>query len=906
MVDYAPSNEPEASKRRSTRVVLSLPITITGVDALGQPFRERTSTLTLNCHGFKYLSKHYVLRGTLLEIEVPHTEGGKPARKVRGHVTWVQRPRTVKELFQVGVEMEMAHNFWNVAFPPDDWAPFSEAEGELKHPPPISTGTPEAGEPASAQEPAGPLRVSPPTPIPAARPPASPVGEGTAMYPFSPSSAAEISANVNRQIKEMLADAQEKIQRAAREASVAAISREASSLLRELNIQFKAAAEKAVEQAASVQVDQAMREALQKIEEARDSSKQEVQAMLAREFETGLHDATQQLQDNLAAMGEAMGADFSQRISGDVTAAADRLAEIETRLREMHEQAALDAEKTPSVLEDVRKELDAVAEEAKKQWSKRLSSYAESGLSRLSELDDAAKNLQERIQAASDAAQTGWRQKLEHDLADADTRFEGLAKTALEGAHHDLAGRVAEAAAGAAANASEEMARRAAELSAMVAAAALDAERRVVDARTSLDEGLLKTQAHAAELEEARERVREQSLQLEESARKAGADVVRQFEEMLAANRAKLNEQAKSAMAGLTERLEKDLQECGAEMVTRVAGEVEQQVALHLHRAERTVKKLKDLEALVAEILAQEQARLQAEFEKASQSLLTRCLEELDAKSTDATHATFEQLYKSAEWYQRKAQTSMQAAFEKGLTQVTTQLREKAAEISTMFASELEYYSRSYSAHSQGLLDEAAKEMADRMRSQMSDATEAGTARFGDEIHRLSEEKIERMQSASGGVVEEARARMASQVNEVCRQLDERAATSGSEFQQRIAERLQAGVEEAKENFQTQIQPVLEGWRAEARAHQGQWLRTLDRKGDESVEQYKSRLENVSNSWMVAAVTTLSQNSQSVLDALAKAVEQRLRDTCSEVLAGVGENLRKRLLGISDDLKKSD
>lgn len=904
MVEYAPSNEPEASKRRSTRVVLAIPLTVTGVDALGQPFRERTSTLTVNCHGFKYPSKHYVLRGTWLEIEVPNTEADKAPRKMRGQVSYVQRPRTVKELFQVGVEMEIAHNVWGVAFPPDDWVPFPEAgKGELSHPPTISTATTEESESGSAVAPASKLRAAPPTPIPAPRP--AQATDGTALYPFTPGSAAEIAASVNRQITRMLADAQEQIQRTTREASAKEVSREASQLLRELNQQLKTAAEKAVEQAASGYAGETVRKALEKIEAARASSKQELRTAWTRELEKELRDSSQQLQDKLVEMGETFRNDFSQRISADMAAAAGRLAEIENRLREMHEQAAADADKIPSLLERARKEMDALAEETKKQWGKRLASHAESGLSRLSELDDAARKLQEKIQAASDMAQSGWRQKLEQDLAEADARLEEMAETAFEGAQNELSGHVTKAAASAASRAAGELDHHAAEIRALVIAAASQAEQGIAEAQASLDETLLKAQARAAEIEVATGRMREQSRHLEEVARKAGAEVMRQFEAMLAANREQLQVQAESALGGLTQRLEKGLEERGAEMVTRVAAEVEKQVGSHLHRAERTIKKLKELEALAAETLQQEQARLQSEFEKASRSLLTSCLEELDAKSSDATHNTFEQLYKSAEWYQRKAQASMQTAFEKGLTQATTQLREKAAEISTLFASELEYYSRSYSGHTQGLLDEAAKETAGRMRGQLSEAAEASTARFSDEIHRLAEEKVERLQAASGSVVEEARARMAAQVDEVCRQLDAQAAKSGSEFQLRIAERLRQGVNEAKEDFRVQIQPALEGWRAEARAQQDQWLKTLDRKGDESVEQIKTRLENVSNSWMVAAVTTLSQHSQGVLDTLAKAVEQRLRDTCADVLAGVGESMRQRLLGISDDLKKS-
>ncbi|HVA93982.1 MAG TPA: hypothetical protein VNI36_03685, partial [Candidatus Dormibacteraeota bacterium] len=56
-----PHQDQESQKRRSTRIVQSVPLTVTGVDALGRPFQERTSTLIINCHGCRYQSKHYVL-----------------------------------------------------------------------------------------------------------------------------------------------------------------------------------------------------------------------------------------------------------------------------------------------------------------------------------------------------------------------------------------------------------------------------------------------------------------------------------------------------------------------------------------------------------------------------------------------------------------------------------------------------------------------------------------------------------------------------------------------------------------------------------------------------------------------------------------------------------------------------
>src|SRR2546425_10963252 len=66
----------ELRKRRSTRIVQAVPLVVTGVDALGRPFVERTSSLIINFHGCRHQSKHYLLKkkGVTMEIHQPETE----------------------------------------------------------------------------------------------------------------------------------------------------------------------------------------------------------------------------------------------------------------------------------------------------------------------------------------------------------------------------------------------------------------------------------------------------------------------------------------------------------------------------------------------------------------------------------------------------------------------------------------------------------------------------------------------------------------------------------------------------------------------------------------------------------------------------------------------------------------
>jgi PilZ domain len=118
--------------RRSTRAVLALPIVVKGVDALHEPFRENTNTVMVSCHGCKYQSKHYVPRGSVVELEIPRGQRDAP-RQVSGKVIWVQRPRNTREVFHIALDFEVPGNVWGIPSPPGDWFPVP-GEPELSTP----------------------------------------------------------------------------------------------------------------------------------------------------------------------------------------------------------------------------------------------------------------------------------------------------------------------------------------------------------------------------------------------------------------------------------------------------------------------------------------------------------------------------------------------------------------------------------------------------------------------------------------------------------------------------------------------------------------------------------------------------------------------------------------------------
>src|SRR5579872_4581986 len=90
--------------RRSTRLNKTLPITVMGVDSYRGPYRENTSTVTVNAHGCKYESKHDVLTNSWVMLELPLKEKGESV-SARGLVKWVKRPVDTSGVFETAIEL---------------------------------------------------------------------------------------------------------------------------------------------------------------------------------------------------------------------------------------------------------------------------------------------------------------------------------------------------------------------------------------------------------------------------------------------------------------------------------------------------------------------------------------------------------------------------------------------------------------------------------------------------------------------------------------------------------------------------------------------------------------------------------------------------------------------------------
>ncbi|HXW60993.1 MAG TPA: hypothetical protein VEJ45_00200 [Candidatus Acidoferrales bacterium] len=878
-----PSEEAGTQKRRSTRIVQAMPITVSGVDALGQPFKERTTTVMVNCHGCKYQSKHYVPKNNVVSLDIPRPEPSLPPRTVQGRVIWVQRPRAVRELFQIGLEFDTAGNVWGIAFPPEDWFPYPGDE------PPAAPTAPAGGEtPAPAF-----------LGIPAGQPAAS--ESKISLVPTAATPDAQLAAA--RQTAKIVAEAKEALEKTLHRSAQSAINEEMTVVRQQLDAQLHDAVERAIKLS------------MERVSES--ASKRLIQQ--ATERTAAIVEQARKTNEESAAQLDVK---IREAVDGAVRQAAQQAAEQATQ------QATAQNLK------------QAVEEAVERIVGQREAAMPSLGI--LSSPEAAKQHLETWKASLEDTAQTIRSRSLEQtedDVTAARQRWHDQFEVTMTGALESIRERFAETSQAALAQTEQDMAQRQASL------------------RESLDSALgqaqTKVDSFGAGLEQQRRATEKTRIEIEEAGRSTLEQARQKLVEMLSVQQEEAERRAEQALTQRIENLEPTLQKSAQRTMEAFSGEFQQTLAPRLDAARQTAAELDrtrdaaselqekirtqverafdqaaaiettlreqaekvsqqaaQAEAAVRERVhhasqlaleeslerfRQESGKLPAEFEQSCRAALARVEAELEQKSTEAQHDTYEALSKAADWYQKKAQTTMQSALEKAVEQSTASLRGRAAEISSLVASELDHYRRSYVQHSQAEIEDAAKEIVERERGRIAESAETAQATFSDAVDRVTGNSMRRFEDASQQALEKARS-----------DLEYTRETSLTEFQKTLDERVAQGVEQAQILLQSQLGPVVEAWEAKHQQQQREWLEQVKKSADESIEQYKTRLENASNSWLLASATTLGQHSQAVLDTLAKSAEKRMRAAIAEVLAGMGDTLKSRLLGISTNFSAED
>jgi len=105
----------DAGRRRSMRVLLSVPILVSGKLPEGQEFKEDTRTLVVNAHGALIALNAPVTADQLITVANKSTQQSLDCR-----IVYLGRAQDGKT--QMGIEfLKPSPAFWQIDFPPEDW-----------------------------------------------------------------------------------------------------------------------------------------------------------------------------------------------------------------------------------------------------------------------------------------------------------------------------------------------------------------------------------------------------------------------------------------------------------------------------------------------------------------------------------------------------------------------------------------------------------------------------------------------------------------------------------------------------------------------------------------------------------------------------------------------------------------
>jgi len=883
----------ELRKRRSTRIVQAVPLVVTGVDALGRPFVERTSSLIINCHGCRYQSKHYVLKNMWVTMDIPHQESGQPPRTVRGRVAWIQRPRTVRQLFQVALELEVSGNVWGIAFPPEDWVAAPEmTQVVLKLD--AAPETTQLPPPAAEKEVASHLGEAEP----------APGTDNLRVFPTLPSTT-DASLQLARQVARLVADAKQQIQAAAREAASQAVSAERRLSFEQWEQKFAAGRAEIANETAQA-VEKFQQEADEHSRTAHAAAAEALRTELPRWLAPQLQQLTRDLTASLSGEGAAQRHEHAQQLesSAEILRAVCREAEeTGARLKAQSEQSEA--------------QIIARAESAARALEEAARQREETATAQREALNATANEIQQQVTAALSSAQSSSHGQIASELEAAQARWRAAIESTLAEAQDRAAGGLNEHARWLTTQLQEEMARHAAAVRESAMSAATEGEQRIAALRDTILEQTQRLESALTRAGETSQRLEQHSAQLENVGQQALAAFQAQIENVLSPRHEEMQRRSEATLEEINAKIRATFEEASRQAVAQFEGQVAEMVEPHVTRAEEAVHRLAGGRSLLDAALTLQQDRIRNSADEAfaeslarfrenlgsveqvlqesSQSITWRNLTELEGKASDLKHQMVEELLKSAEWYEKKAQTQIQNLTERTIEHAGNQLREKAGEISSVFASELDHASRNFVGHAQTQMEEVVRESFERARALFAEAADTTAAAFTDEIQRTGRQGLEGFneevrRSADGARFELDAARMEFRQKTTAEQED-----FLRRFQSSMGGALEAGVAEAQRKVSEGFGPLLDSWKAMTVAHQEELQSIYGQMGAQAAEQYKSRLENVSNQWMLATVASLDHQSREMISGIAATAEEKLREACAQVFAGVGESLRERL-----------
>lgn len=385
--------------RRSTRIAIAIPITISGKDALGHPFKERARTVVINKHGAKITTFHQLALGAELSVD-NHLLG----RSAKATVVWLGDRRSPKVAVEIGIQLFEAQNLWGIEFPPEDWQ-----EG-----PPIGPG---------GQR----LESAFPPPSPSAQPPPAaasrPAAAGPGRLPQSWGAAAEAS------LSQLAKQADASLEQRAKQ-----FEERLTKLTHQVGFGTQATLQDTANQLEGKLVqslEQRVNDALARLEASR-AQVETLRAKLAevqKSTEAEVERTRSSIQNAGAEALRSAIEELKDKVRPELEAAASNFVE-ETRKRVQHEAASA---------------VEAFSQEANSRLAKLTDEYLAKSVPQLrAQQTQAAEQANQEIRATAEAATAEFARKLRDISAETAPKFRAELEKSLEEAGAPLVERISQ------------------------------------------------------------------------------------------------------------------------------------------------------------------------------------------------------------------------------------------------------------------------------------------------------------------------------------------------------------------------------------------------------------------------------------------------------------------------------
>jgi hypothetical protein len=721
----------------------------------------------------------------------------------------------------------------------------------------------------------------------------------------SPASTTDASLQLARQVARLVADAKQQIQAATREAASQAVSAERRLSFEQWEQKFAAGRAEIANETAHA-IEKFQHEADEHSHAAHAAAAEAMRIELPKWLAPQLEQLTHNLTASLSREGDAQRNNHAQLLESTAES-------LRTVCREAEETAT--RLKTQSELSEAQ--IAARAESASHAVEEAARQQEEKAVAQREALTAAANEVQQQVAANLAAAQSSWHGQVTGEVEAAQARWQESVEGTLAAAQDRAAGGLNEHASGFLARLQEETAKHAAAVRESAAGAAAELEQRLAALQNALQEQSQGLESALARASESSMQLEQHAAQLENSQRRALDEFRSQLDDVLNPRREEAQRRSEAILEEINASIRATFEDASRKAVEKFDRQIEELVQPQVTLTEAAIQRLAGGRSMLDAALAMQQDHIRNSSDEAfaeslarfrenlggveqilqesSQSITFRNLTEMEDKAGDLKHHVVEELLKSAEWYEKKAQTQIQTLTDRTIEHAGNQLREKAREISGVFASELDHASRNFVGHSQTQMEEVVRDAFERARALFAEAADTTAAAFTDEIQRTGRQELEGFNLEVQRSADDARLQLDAARAEMTQKTTAEQETFLRRFQSSMSGALEAGVLEAQKKVAEGFGPLLESWKAMTVAHQKEMHSVYGQMGEHAAEQYTNRLENVSNQWMLATVASLDHQSRDLISGIAATAEEKLHEACAQVFAGVGESLRERL-----------